>query len=451
MGCKRLTSQDILERVEVDGIETIRAVFTDPHGVLRGKTITASALPRALASGLRVPSTLLLKDISHRTAFPVWAGDGAPMRGASDVMLRPDPASFRVLPWSPHSALIHCDVTQIDGAPVAFASRDILRRCEEALAEEGLRATMGVEIEFQVFRVLDPRLAPADATMPGTPPEVANTTQGYQYLTDTRYAEVEPMLDRLRRAAQELGIDIRSVEIEMGPSQYEVTFAPGPPGQVAEQAVNFRLLAREVCARDGLLASFMPKPALPNAAANGWHIHQSLDGDFAAGSALAGHWMAGLLAHAPACALLTNPTVNSYKRFAPYQLAPTRVGWARDNRGAMVRALLDDTPASRVENRLPDSSANPYFALAAQLISGLDGLRTKAALPPELTDPYAAEAPSLPTTLGDAIDAFAASDTVRAALSAEVVDWLVTLKRHEWTRYLSHISDWEQAEYFATL
>ncbi|ABD54363.1 glutamine synthetase family protein [Jannaschia sp. CCS1] len=455
-----MTSNDILEQVCAKGIETIRVVFADPHGILRGKTITASALPGALENGIRVPSTLLLKDLSHRTVFPVWHANGAPMRGASDVLLRPDPASFRQLPHAPHSALIHCDITALDGAPIPVAPRDILRRCEEALAEEGLAAVFGLEVEFQIYRVTDPHLAPEHATMPGRPPLVENTTQGYQYLTETRYAEAEDMLDRLRRAAEEMGIDVRSVEIEMGPSQFEFTFAPGPPSAVAEAIITFRMLARDLCARHGLLASFMPKPALPNAAANGWHIHQSLTD--ATGANLftpndntltdtAAHWIAGLLDHGPACCLLTNPTVNSYKRFVPHQLAPNRVGWAYDNRGAMVRALTaPGDPASRVENRLPDSAINPYLAFAAQIISGLDGLRSATQPPPPMADPYGADAPDLPSNLGAAIDAFAASDTLRAALTPEVADWLITLKRAEWDRYLGHISDWEQAEYFAT-
>lgn len=456
-----MTPNDILAQVTADRIETVRIVFTDPHGILRGKTLTATALPSALQNGIRVPSTLLLKDISHRTVFPVWADQGAPMQGAADVLLRPDPTSFKRLPHSPHSALIHCDVTTLDGTPIPFASRTLLYSCEEALAEEGLAATVGLEIEFQIFRVTDPRLAPTDATMPGTPPQVENTTQGAQYLTETRYAEVEPMLDRLRRAAQDMGIDVRSVEIEMGPSQYEFTFAPASPSQTAELAVNFRTLAKELCARHGLLASFMPKPALPNAAANGWHIHQSLSdlngvNLFAPTdhtlTPTAAAWTAGLLAHASACCLLTNSTVNSYKRFVPHQLAPNQIGWAFDNRGAMVRAITaPNDPASRLENRLPDSAANPYFAVAAQLLSGLDGLHQNSAPPPPMTTPYVPAAQGLPSNLGAAIDAFAASDMLRAALTPGVIDWLVTLKRAEWDRYLAHISDWEQAEYFSTL
>ncbi|GAB5446864.1 glutamine synthetase family protein [Gymnodinialimonas sp.] len=456
-----MTPKDILAQVDADGIETIRVVFTDAHGILRGKTITAAALPSALENGIRVPSTLLLKDISHRTVFPVWEDDGAPMQGAADVLLRPDPTSFKRLPYAPHSALIHCDVTTTDATPIPFASRTLLHSCEEALAEEGLAATVGLEIEFQIFRVTDPALAPQNATMPGTPPTVENTTQGYQYLTETRYAEVEPMLDRLRRAAEEMGMDVRSVEVEMGPSQFEFTFAPASPSATAELAVTFRTLAKELCARHSLLASFMPKPALPNAAANGWHIHQSLKDVNGVNlftprdqnlSETAAAWTAGLLTHAPACCLLTNPTVNSYKRFVPHQLAPNQIGWAHDNRGAMVRAIMaPNDPASRLENRLPDSAANPYFALAAQLLSGLDGLKTQASPPPPMTTPYAKTAQALPSTLGAALDAFAASQPLRAALTPATADWLATLKRAEWDRYLAHISDWEQAEYFATL
>lgn len=456
-----MTPQDILKFVEAEGIETIRTVFTDPHGILRGKVLTASALPGALKNGIRVPSTLLLKDLSHRTVFPVWGGEGAPMQGASDVLLRLDPASFRRLPYAPHSALIHCDVTTLDGAAIPFASRTLLRRAEAALADEGLTATFGLEIEFQIYRVLDVGLAPQDATMPGRAPQVENTTQGYQYLTETRYAEVEPILDRLRRAAEEMGMDVRSVEVEMGPSQYEVTFAPANPMQTAETTVNFRTLAKELCARHGLLASFMPKPALPNAVANGWHIHQSVSDEAGRNvftsdkpglSAAAGFWTAGLLQHARACCLLTNPTVNSYKRFVPHQLAPNRIGWADDNRGAMIRTITSPgDPASRVENRVPDSAMNPYLAFAGQLFAGLSGLKAQASPPPAMKDPYGTDAPALPSNLGAALEAFAESATLRAALTAEVADWLLTLKRAEWDRYLSHISDWEQAEYFSAL
>ena len=257
-----------------------------------------------------------------------------------------------------------------------------------------------------------------------------------------------------------MGMPVRSVEIEMGPSQFEFTFDPADPLTIADMAVNFRTLVKEVCQREGLLASFMAKPKLPNVAANGWHIHQSIRDNKSGLNAFvsnadgtpsraASEWIAGLIANAPASCLLTSPTVNSYKRFAPYQLAPNKIGWGVDNRGAMIRALFDsDDASSRLENRVADSSANPYFALASQLLSGLDGL-TKQLSPPEaMSSPYDADTALLPRSLGDAIGAFESSDLYCQYLGDEFADYLVHLKREEWDRYLMAVSDWEQAEYF---
>ena len=224
-------------------------------------------------------------------------------------------------------------------------------------------------------------------------------------------------------------------------------------------AVTFRTMVKEVCQREGLLASFMAKPKLPNAVANGWHIHQSITDD--AGNNLfvpeapdrltptASAWIAGLLAHAEASCIATTPTVNGYKRYTAYQLAPNRIGWGEDNRGAMIRALMNlGDPASRIENRVADSTANPYFALAFQILSGLDGIRNSLSAPPALLDPYDGEAERLPVSLLAAVDAFEASDMYRQALGAEFTSYLVRLKRAEWERYLMTVSEWEQMEYF---
>ncbi len=446
--------------VEAEGIETVRVVLADPHGILRGKTVTAEALPDAFASGIRVPSTLLLKDVSHRTAFPVWSDKGdAPMLGAGDLLLAPLPDTFRVLPWSPHSALVHCDAALTSGEPVSFASRRVLRTACDRLSERGMQAVMGLEVEFQVFEVTDPALGHTDTTMPARPPATRALNQGYQYLTETRYGENEAFLDTLRRAAQAMGMPVRSVEIEMGPSQFEFTFAPADPLTIADMAVNFRTMAKEVCRREGLLASFMARPRLANAASNGWHIHQSvadgngrnlfMPGPDGALTPMASGWIAGLLRHAAASCIATTPTVNGYKRYTAYLLAPDRIGWADDNRGAMLRALLaPGDPASRVENRAPDSTANPYFALAFQILSGLDGLENGLIPPPPLANPYDDDAERLPVSLLAAIERFEASALYRAALGDGFVSYLARLKRAEWDRYLMTVSEWEQAEYF---
>jgi glutamine synthetase len=267
-------------------------------------------------------------------------------------------------------------------------------------------------------------------------------------------------MDRLRRAAAGIGLPVTSTEVEMGPSQFEFTFAPASPMAHADNLVMFRTLVKEVCAREGLHATFMCRPRVANAASSGWHLHQSLV-DRANGANLfmpepgeelsptASRWIAGLLAHARESCLLTTPTVNGYKRFQPYQLAPDRIAWGADNRGAMIRALLEPgNPASRIENRVAEPAANPYYVFAGQIVAGLAGIDGGLTAPPRTETPYDAGAETLPANLGEAIDAFASSAMLRAGFGDEVVDYLVRLKRAEWERYLAALSDWEQAEYF---
>lgn len=460
-------AEEVIARAAEDGLETVRVLFADQHGILRGKTLVAGALRSAFTSGVAIASTLLLKDSSNRTVFQVWDGEGqatpGPMQGANDVLLVPDPSTFRRLPWSPHSAWVFCDVAFRDGGPVPFSSRAVLRRAMDALAEQNMQAVIGLEVEFHVFRKLREGLEHGEtgtAGAPGAPVETAPLNRGFEFLSEAPYAEAEPILDELRRNAQHLGLPVRSVEIEIGPSQFEFTFDPASPMQQADNLVMFRAMVKAVCARRGLHASFMAKPRLPNIAANGWHIHQSLvsaeDGRNLftpeAGGELtpqAAGWIAGLLKHAAASSLLTVPTVNGYKRYQPYQMAPNRIQWGLDNRGAMVRALTaPGDPASRVENRAPDSAANPYFALASQLISGLDGIASGLTPPPATTSPYDGPAEKLPDSLAEAIGAFDSTSVFRNALGEGFVSYLLQIKRAEWGRYLATVSEWEQTEYF---
>ncbi|PTX03223.1 glutamine synthetase family protein [Pararhodobacter aggregans] len=455
---------ELVARVMAEGFETVRLLFADQHGILRGKAIAARTLGSALASGLSVPSTLILKDTAHRTVFDVWKDgltlDGVSLAGAGDLLLVPDVATFTPLPWSPHSALILCDLAYRSGQHVSVSPRGVLRRAMEALARTGHDAVMGLEVEFQVFAIEDDGLSHDQATMPPAAITTRNTTQGWAFLTETRYGAVEPLLDEIRRAAEAMGLAPRSMEIEMGPSQFEFTFDASDPLTQADRFVLFRMMVKDICQRQGLHASFMPKPRVANAVANGWHIHQSLvsrqtgrnvftpsvDGE---PTAEAGAWIAGLLEHAPATCLLTNPTVNGYKRFSAFQLAPNRVQWGTDNRGAMLRALLyAGDPASRIENRVADTAANPYYALAGQILSGLDGLTRGATPPPPTLTPYAEDQASLPATLDAAIQAFEASPLYAQALGPDFVRYLAHLKRAEWGRYLATVSEWEQAEYF---
>ncbi|MGR3762006.1 glutamine synthetase family protein [Roseobacteraceae bacterium NS-SX3] len=455
----RRRAAELVQQASSDGLETLRVLFADQHGVLRGKTIVAGAIGALFENGLNVPSTLLLKDTSHRTAFPLWEADPGrmpgPVKGANDMLLVPRPETFRRLPWSPHSAWILCQPVFRDGSTIPFSSGHVLRAAVDRLARQGMAATFGLEIEFHICERAD-----SGGAVPGRPPAARNLTQGYQYLTETRYGVMEPVLDLLRRNAQGLGLAVRSAEIEMGPSQVEFTFEPADPMAQADAMVMFRTLVKEVCAREGMHASFMAKPRLKGAMASGWHVHQSLH-DLSTGQNLfvpecedrltpaASGWIGGLLEHAAAASLLAAPTVNSYKRYLPYQLAPNRIQWGEDNRGAMLRALMaPGDPASRIENRAPDASANPYYALAAQLIAGSAGIAAGLSAPPPTGQPYGGEAAKLPRSLGQALEAFGASELFGEALGAETVEYLLQLKRFEWERYLDTVSEWEQAEYF---
>jgi glutamine synthetase len=458
-------AEEVLARVEAEGLETIRVLFADQHGVLRGKTIVAGALASAFRSGLAVTSTLLLKDTSHRTVFPVWGDDigfgAGMMTGAGDVVMVPDPATFRVLPWSPKSGYVLCDLVQKDGTAIPFSSRAILRRAVERLEAAGRRLVCGLEVEFHVYRLDDPKLAHADGGMPGTPPATSLLAQGYQYLTDARYDALEPVMDALRRACLSLGLPVRSMEAEFGPSQCEFTFEPDGAMAHADAMMLFRMAAKQVCARMGLHATFMCRPKVENGMASGWHLHQSVvdaaSGDNlfmpAADGALssdASSWIAGLLDHAAETCLLTTPTVNGYKRYQAFQLAPDRVQWGRDNKGAMIRGLMaPGDKASRIENRVAEPAANPYLYFASQILCGLDGLERGLTAPPPVESPYESDAALLPKSLIAAVERFEASGFYRETLGGDVVSYLTRIKRAEWDRYLMTVSEWEQREYFS--
>jgi glutamine synthetase len=255
-----------------------------------------------------------------------------------------------------------------------------------------------------------------------------------------------------------MGLSVRSAEVEFGPSQFEFTFDPAPAMEHADNMVIFRTMVRQLCQRKGLHATFMCRPAAAFAAASGWHLHQSLvsteTGEnlfMSANETLtpqAAGWISGLLAHAEESCLLTTPTVNGYKRYQPFQLAPDRIQWGRDNRGAMIRALLrPGDEASRVENRVAEPAANPHYFFASQILSGLSGIEQGLQPQPPVETPYQSDAKTIPTNLGDAIAAFEAGTFYRNTLGDEFVTYLSHLKRAEWNRYLATVSEWEDREY----
>jgi glutamine synthetase len=451
--------------VEEKNLEVIRLSFPDQHGILRGKTLVASEALAALESGCSITTTMLAKDTSHRTVFPVFTAGGGfgmkEMEGAADVLMVADPTTFRVLPWAPTTGWLLCDIYFADGRPIPFATRQLCRSVLDRLAERGYDYVAGLEVEFHIFKLEDAKMRLEDAGQPGQPPSVSLLSHGYQYLTEQRYDQMEPVLEILRRDILALGLPLRSVEVEFGPSQCEFTFQPKTGLEPADNMVLFRSAVKQIARRHGYHATFMCRPKLPNVFASGWHLHQSIvsratgDNAFMAresGEALTAFgrgYLAGLLSHARASTVFTTPTINGYKRYRSYSLAPDRAIWGRDNRGVMIRVLGGaNDPATRLENRIGEPAANPYLYMATQILTGLDGVDRQLDPGPSADTPYETKADLLPKSLREAIDALKDDPFFRQALGAEFVDYYVHIKNAEIERFQAEVSDWEHREYF---
>ena len=313
--------------------------------------------------------------------------------------------------------------------------------CSRSSAKRGYDFVAGLEVEFHLFKLEDAKTAAEDAGQPGTPPQVSLLSQGYQYLTEQRYDQMEPALEIIRRDILALGLPLRSVEVEFGPSQVEFTFAPAKGLAPADNMVLFRSAVKQIARRHGYHATFMCRPKLPNVFASGWHLHQSLvsrtdrrqrvhgQGDGKANgellSAFGRHYLAGLIEHARASTVFTTPTINGYKRYRSYSLAPDRAIWGRDNRGVMIRVLGGaGDPATRLENRIGEPAANPYLYMASQILSGLDGVDRKLDPGPSADTPYETKAALLPKSLREAVHAL--TDDPSSATRWAQRSWTIT-------------------------
>jgi glutamine synthetase len=295
---------------------------------------------------------------------------------------------------------------------------------------------------------------------------VSLLNQGYQYLTESRFDQIDAALEPIRRGIEALGMPLRSLEVELGPSQCEFTFRPQRGMDAADTMILFRAAAKQIARRNGCLVSFMCRPGLPNLFSSGWHLHQSLiehkrglnvfAGDEREGLSGTGlHYLGGLLAHAHPAAAFTTPTVNGYKRYRPYTLAPDRAVWARDNRGVMVRVFGGPgDPATHLENRVGEPAANPYLYTASQIYAGLDGMAQRHDPGPSADTPYETKAPPLPKNLGEAVAALRSSAVFRKDFGDAFIDYFATLKEAEFARFKAEsthqtdVTAWEQNEYF---
>ena len=438
----------VLKTIENRGVHFVRFWFTDVLGHMKSFAVIPSELDNAFETGMGFDGSCI---------------EGFSQTVESDMLAFPDPSTFQILPWRPDTDAVgrmFCDVRTPDGKPFEGDPRQVLLRQVQRAQEMGYVFNVGPELEFYYFR------GPDD-------PEPLDRG-GYFDLTSLDSAS------DLRRdtilTLEKMGIPVEYSHHEGGPSQHEIDLRFTDAVSMADAIMTYKLVVKEIAIKNGVYASFMPKP-LADAPGSGMHVHMSLydfDGnnvfyDDADPSGynlsdLAKHFMAGLLKYVPEFTLLSNQYVNSYKRLVAGAEAPTYLSWAKRNRSTLIRIpghRPDNEGSCRIEMRSPDPAANPYLLFAAMLAAGLKGVEDELPLQPptedqdlfrlsrqELREQGIA---TLPGNLGEAVELFAASDLMRETLGDHIHRYLVSAKREEWNECQRNVTEWERKRYLSVL
>jgi glutamine synthetase len=486
-GVHSASRQSALERtaklIEASGVELVRFAWCDLHGMLRGKTLVASAAVKAMMDGVGMVSTLLLKDSADRTAYKVFDADGASdlpgFEFAGNVMLLADPASYRQLPWANKTGWLQCQTRHADGQAVRFDTRHVLQEALARLADAGYGMTCGLEVEFHIYKIsneqTEHQLDPMRADWPGPAPDVSMIHPGHHMLSEQWADMADEPLRIVQHTAQALGLPLLSLEVEFGPSQVEAVFEATDALTAADNMVLFRSAVKQALRRAGYHATFICRPPFPNIMSSGWHLHQSLtdpttgrnvfmrsspaDGCTSQHAAhtlseVGEHYLAGLLSHAHSMTAFCTPTINGYDRFQPNALAPQSAVWGRDNRGAMLRVIGGaQDQATRIENRIGEPAANPYLYIASQIHAGLSGIRQKLLAPLATTAPYASADSQLPSSLGKALELLNKDAALGTAFGADFISYFNHVKRSELARHdaSQDKSEWQRREYFGRI
>ena len=427
------------------GIDVVRIGYSDLIGSERGRDVLVNRFARTVADGVAfcrsVYATTPMGDV-----VPIEGGIDA---GLPDVVAFPDLSTMQPVPWE--SGVAHCiaDVFNPDGSPSEENPRSVLRRVIDQFAELGMRPMVGPELEFFVLE--------RDAS-------AANGWRRYGEGTGNVYVaglkgDPENTLLRALRQLSAYGLDVVAANHEFSSGQFEINLWHSDALSAGDRAFRFKSAVQEIARQGDKLATFMAKP-FNDEGGSGFHIHFSTwsddgtplfddpDGEFGL-SKTARSAIAGILAHAPALAAVSNPTINSYKRFGPDTLAPWLIDWGLDNRSAMVRIPPERGGASRVELRLGDASANPYLAIAGLLGAAYLGIRDSLD-PPDPLEGYGydvSKADKLPDNLGAALDALEADTALADVLGGAFVTTFLAYKRNELERFSQWVTDWEFREY----
>ena len=440
----RYSKEDIIRMVHEQDVEFIRMQFTDIFGQLKNVAITASQIEKAVDNQIMI--------------------DGSSIEGfvrieESDQYLRPDLDSFAILPWRPQHgkvARLICDVYNPDGTPFIGDPRGALKRVLKKAADMGYSFNVGPELEFFLF----------ETDEQGKPTTRTGDEAGYFDLGPLDHGESTRR--EICMALEAMGFEIEASHHEVAAGQHEIDFKYADALTTADRIMTFKLAVKSISQKNGLHATFMPKPVF-GINGSGMHTNMSLfkdgrnvffdESDPRKLSKIAYSFIAGILAHVKGMAAITNPLVNSYKRLVPGYEAPCYLAWSASNRSALIRSPAARGQATRVELRCPDPACNPYLTLAVCLAAGLDGIE-KGMTPPEETTEniFAMDAEtraakgidSLPGSLSESVDAMEKDAVVAEALGRHIFDYYTAGKRREWDDYRTAVSDWEIAKYIIT-
>ena len=438
------TKDDVLKAVEVNDVKFIRLWFTDILGTMKSFAITKEELELALDEGMGFDGSSIegYRDIEE-----------------SDMVAMPDPSTFQILPWRPQdraTARMFVDVLNPDGSPFEGDPRYVLKRNLKRAEDKGYTFYVGPELEYFYFKSSDsPEIIDKGGYFDLTPLDLA---------TDLRRETVF--------ALENMGIKVEYSHHEVAPSQHEIDLRYNEALKMADDTMTYRLVVKEVAQKEGLYATFMPKPIFGENG-SGMHIHQSLfkgssNAFYDANekyniSKIGKNYIAGILKYSNEMCSVLAQTVNSYKRLVPGYEAPVYVAWANRNRSALVRVPMykpGKELATRMELRCPDPACNPYLAFSVMLAAGLEGIEKGY----ELEDPVeknifamnkaemkSAGIKSLPSNLKEAIDITEQSELVRKALGDHIFDRFLEIKNREWDDYRIQVTPYEMDKYLSVL
>lgn len=435
------------EWIQRHRIEEIECLVPDMSGIARGKILPPDRFLRGIADkGLRVPEEVFVQAVTGDFPYPSEVANPANL----DVYLVPDPASIRLVPWYPApTAQVICDSYYLDGRPVLFASRHVLKRVLERYAEQGWKPVVAPELEFY-FVKMNP-----DPDYPLEPPIGLSGRQesGRQAYGIEAANEFDPIIEDVYDFCEAQHIDIDTFAHESGAAQMEINFNHGDPLDLADQVFLFKRTVRQAALRHKIYATFMAKPHQREPGSS-MHIHQSVV-DAKTGRNLFStrdgrntpkfmNFIGGLQRYIPASMALFAPNVNSFRRLVPHEDAPINVHWGHDNRTVGLRVPVSEPAARRVENRIVGADANPYLAIAASLACGFIGMMEKRKPTAPIKGSAYRLAFTLPRHQSDALAKLNRSRPLKEVMGEAFVDALNEVKNLEYELYHEVISSWER-------